>query len=58
MNWAWYLFYGHQMNMNEQEVKSTSYGMMNDLISCFSIFNGVSEQKEKKLTYEQIMELK
>lgn len=44
--------------MNEKEVKSTSYGMMNDLISCFSIYNGVSEQKQKKLTYEQIMELK
>ena len=43
--------------MNEKEVKSTSYGMMNDLISCFSIYNGVSEQGKKKLTYEQIMEL-
>lgn len=58
MNWAWYRFYGCQLGMNEKEVKSTSYGMMNDLISCFSIYNGVSEQKEKKLTYEQIMELK
>jgi len=58
MNWAWYRFYGCQLGMNEKEVKSTSYGMMNDLISCFSIYNGVSEQKEKKLTYEQIIELK
>ena len=58
MNWAWYRFYGCQLGMTEQEVRSTSYGMMNDLISCFSIFNGLSEQKEKKLTYEQIMELK
>lgn len=43
--------------MNEKEVKSTSYGLMCDLISCFSIYNGVSEQQEKKLTYEQIMGL-
>lgn len=43
--------------MNEKEVKSTSYGLMCDLISCFSIYSGVSEQQEKKLTYEQIMGL-
>lgn len=57
MNWAWFRFYGCQLGMNEKEVKSTSYGLMCDLISCFSIYNGVSEQQEKKLTYEQIMEL-
>ncbi len=57
MNWAWYRFYGCQLNMTEKEVKSTSYGMMLDLISCFSIYNGFSEQGKKELTYEQIMEM-
>ena len=58
MNWAWFRFYGCQLGMNEKEVKSTSYGLMCDLISGSSIYNGVSEQKQKKLTYEQIIELK
>jgi hypothetical protein len=58
MNWAWYVFYGAQLNMNEQAVRATSYGLMCDLIACFSIYNGLSEQGKKKLTYDQIMELK
>jgi hypothetical protein len=43
--------------MNEQEVRSTSYGMMCDLISCFSIYNGNAEQKQRKKTYDEIMRM-
>lgn len=58
LNWAWFVFYGHMLNMTENEVRHTPYGMMLDLIDCLAIYKGAAHQKEKKLTYDEIMQLK
>ena len=44
--------------MTENEVRHTPYGMMLDLIDCLAIYKGAAHQKEKKLTYDEIMQLK
>lgn len=45
------------LNMNEQEVKCTSYGMMCDLISCLTIYKGNAEQAERKKSFDEIMRM-
>ena len=45
------------MNMSEDEVGRTSYGMMCDLIACMSIYKGGADQKARKKTYDEIMRM-
>lgn len=58
------LFYGRQLNMNEQEIMNTTFGEMIDLISCLSIYNGGYDDDDfappkKKITdYEAAMRLR
>lgn len=44
------------LNMSRQEVMSTRYGEMLDLISCLSIYNGGAEYKapKRKLSWEEM----
>ena len=43
--------------MTMQEVKSTSFGMMQDLISCLTIYNGAADQAKRKMSDDEIMRL-
>jgi len=36
------------MGMDRQEVMSTRYGEMLDMIACLSIYNGGAEEKEEQ----------
>lgn len=60
MNLSWYVFYGRQMNMKRQEVINTSFGEMQDMVNCLSIFNGGADQKIKrrKLTFDEALSLR
>lgn len=43
--------------MSKQEILTTRYGEMSDMISCYAIFNG-AEPKRKKLTFDEVMALR
>lgn len=43
--------------MSKQEILTTRYGEMSDMISCYAIFNG-AEPKRKKLTFDEAMALR
>ena len=60
MNLSWYVFYGRQMNMTRQEVITTPYGEMQDMINCLLIYNGGADQKirKRKLTFDEAMSLR
>ena len=45
------------LNMDEETVGRTSFGMMSDLIACLSIYKGGAEQKSRKKTYDEIMRM-
>lgn len=46
MNMSWLIFYGHQLGMSRQEIMTTRYGEMMDLIACLAIYNGTVKQKK------------
>ena len=62
LNWPWWLFYGYQIGMSRQEVLSTPYGEMRDLLSCLSIYQGTAEQAEDKtgeyVPMEEVLEMR
>lgn len=43
--------------MTRDEVRFTRYGEMLDLIACYQIEKGDAKPKQKKLTYDEIMNL-
>lgn len=58
LNRAWYLFYGRMCGMTKQEILVATLGEMSDQISCLSIYNGGAEPAPKKLTYDEIMNMR
>lgn len=58
MNRSWFLFYGRRCGMTKQEIMVTTFGELNDMISCLSIYEGGAEPASPKLTYDQIMNLR
>lgn len=58
MNRSWWLFYGRKCGMCKQEIMVTTFGELNDMISCLSIYEGGAEPAAPKLTYDQIMNLR
>ena len=54
------MFYGRLLNMDKQEILCTPYGEMCDMISCFSVFRGAAEPKEKQkhYTFDEAMQLR
>ena len=58
MSKSWWLFYGLRIGMSRQEVMVTSFGEMNDLISCLAIYEGGAEPAMPKLSYEQVMNMR
>ena len=58
MNRSWWLFYGRKCGMSKQEIMVTTFGELNDMISCLSIYEGGAEPAAPKLTYDQIMNLR
>ena len=45
------------LHMSRQEIMSTRYGEMGDMISCFAIFNG-AEPKKKKMSFDEALKLR
>lgn len=47
------------MHMGRQEILTTRYGEMLDLISCLAIYNGVAEPGEtrRKLSFDETLEV-
>ena len=61
MTWPWWLFYGYQIGMTRQEVLSTSYGEMQDLLSCLSVYQGTAEQVDdyrEAVPMEKVLEMR
>lgn len=58
MNRSWWLFYGRKCGMSKQEIMVTTFGELNDMISCLSIYEGGADPEPPKLTYEQVMNLR
>lgn len=58
MTLEWIIFYGHKMGMSRKEILHTQQGQMLDILSCSGIYNGSLQEKEKKLTYDEIMALR
>jgi len=54
----WILFYGHKIGMNRKEILHTRNGQMIDILTCNAIYNGSLQEKEKKLTYDEVMALR
>ena len=53
-----YLFYGHMMNMNEEEVWNATIGHMADLVNCLAIYRGAARKKKRKhWTFDEAIEL-
>lgn len=46
------------MNMGREETMNTRYGEFLDLLACMAIDNGGAEQKEPKLTMEQVLAMR
>jgi len=46
--------------MSRQEVLSTPYGEMRDLLSCLSVYQGTAEQAEKPeaIPMEKVLEMR
>lgn len=44
--------------MTRTEILHTRYGEMLDMIACLAIYQGAAREKRKKLTMEQILELR
>lgn len=44
--------------MSKQEIMSTTYGEMVDMVSCLSIYEGGAEPKPPKMRYEDVMKLR
>ena len=54
----WILFYGYKMGMNKPEILHTRRGEMLDLLACNGIYNGMLQEKERKMTYDEVMALR
>lgn len=46
------------MNMTRQEIMITRYGEFRDLISCFAVHEGSAQIVKKKLTFDEIIQLR
>lgn len=44
--------------MSKREILHTRYGEMMDLLACSSVYNGDVKVKKKKLTYDEVMNLR
>ena len=45
--------------MNKQEIMSTRFGEMSDMISCFAIYNGAEPKtKQRKMDFDKALELR
>lgn len=45
--------------MTKQEIMSTRYGEMSDMISCFAIFNGAeAKSKKRKMDFDEAIKLR
>lgn len=51
---AWYMFFGHILNMQRQEILTATIGEMSDLISCLSVYNGGAKEKQELSIWELI----
>lgn len=49
------MYYGHQMNMNEEEILNTRWGLFLDMMACAAIDSGGADEKKKKLSQEDIL---
>ena len=44
--------------MSTQEIMVTTFGELNDMISCLSIYEGGADPAEPKKSYDEIMNLR
>lgn len=44
--------------MSKQEIMSTTYGEMVDMVSCLSIYEGGAKPKKPRMRYEDVMKLR
>lgn len=44
--------------MSRREILHTRRGEMLDILACNAIYNGSLQEKKKKLTYDEIMDLR
>ncbi len=44
--------------MEKREILVTDIFEMQDMISCLSIYNGVAKPKKKKLSFDEILQLR
>lgn len=51
MNLTWFLFYGRMLHMSRQEIITTDYSEMVDMVTCLSIYNGVLEPSTTRTIY-------
>lgn len=58
MNRAWYIYFGHKMNLGREETLLMRYGEMQDMLTCMAIENGGAEQIiKKRKSFSQVMEM-
>lgn len=55
----WYLYFGRNHGMNREDVLHTTFGELQDLMTCDAIAHGLAEEvtKKKKLTQEEMLML-
>lgn len=58
LNLSWFLFYGRMLGMGRQEILSTRWGEMMDMIACLSIYNGAEPEEKKQYSFEDVMKLR
>lgn len=44
--------------MSKQEILSTRYNEMSDMISCFAIYNGADPKKNNKMDFDVAIQLR
>lgn len=52
------MFYGRQMGMTRDEILNMKWGEFLDQMSCWSVYNGNAEIKEKKRSFFEVLELR
>lgn len=55
----WYLYFGRNHGMDKEDVLNTTFGELQDLMTCDAIYHGLAEEvaKKKKLTQEEMLML-
>ena len=58
MNLSWYVYYGLRLGLSRDETEVMRIGEMMDLIACDQIYNGIAEQVQEPMPFDEAIKLR